>query len=53
MKLKKYYEPIDKDDLNIYDNTNRLIISFVSHEDPINLFHNIINHHKIQNIKNI
>ena len=42
-KIKKYYEPINKDDLEIYDNTKRSFINFLSYDDPINLFYNITN----------
>ena len=40
-EIKKYYEPID--DFNIYDDTDSILISFGGYEDPINLFHDIIN----------
>ena len=45
-KIKKYYEPIDKNDLYIYDDTKRAIINFLGYEDPINLFHDIANDRK-------
>ena len=45
-EIKKYYEPIDEDDLEIYDNTKRSFIKFLSYDDPINLFYNITNGHK-------
>ena len=32
-EIKKYYEPIDKDDLEIYDNINRFFINFFDYED--------------------
>ena len=45
-EIKKYYEPIDKDDLYIYENPNRVLMRFPNHGDPINLFHDITNDHK-------
>ena len=44
-EIKKYYKPIDEDDLEVY-NTNRVFINFLDYEDPINLFHDITNDHK-------
>ena len=45
-KIKKYYEPIDKDDLYILDNPNRVLVNFFNYEDPIDLFHDITNDYK-------
>ena len=44
-EIKKYYEPIDEDDLYIRNN-NRIFINFLSFDDPITLFYNITNSHK-------
>ena len=45
-EIEKYYEPIDEDDLYIRENPNNVLKSFISYEDPINLFHDIFNDHK-------
>ena len=45
-EIKKQYKPIDEDDLEIYNNTTRTFINFLSYEDPINLFYNITNGHR-------
>ena len=42
-EIKKCYEPIDEDDLDIYDNTKSYYISFDSYKDPITLFYDIKN----------
>ena len=45
-QIKKYYEPIDKYDLYILDNPNRLLVNFFNYEDPVDLFHDITNDYK-------
>ena len=35
-EIKKHYKLIDKDDLEIYDNTTRTFINLLNYEDPIN-----------------
>ena len=35
-EIKKHYKPIDRDDLEIYDNTTRTFINLLNYEDPIN-----------------
>ena len=45
-EIKKYYQPIDKDDLYIRENTYGILINFLSYDDPITLFYNIANGHK-------
>ena len=43
-EVKKYYEPIDEDDLYIRENPNNVLKSF-PYKDPINLFNDILNDH--------
>ena len=43
-EVKKYYEPIDEDDLYIRENPNNVLKSF-PYKDPINLFNDIFNDH--------
>ena len=50
-EIKKYYEPIDKDDSYIYDNTKSEYISFDSYEDAITLFYYIKMVIELQKIK--
>ena len=45
-EIKKYYKPIDKDDLYICENTYGSLVNFLSYDDPITLFYNIANGHK-------
>ena len=45
-EIKKYYEPIDEDDLYICENKYGIFINFLSFDDPITLFYNITNGHK-------
>ena len=45
-EFKKYYEPIEEDDLYIRENPNNVLINFFHYEDPINLFRDITNDHK-------
>ena len=53
MKLKKYYEPIDEDDLYIRNN-NGIFINFLRFDDPITLFYNITNGHKtLKDVKDL
>ena len=50
----KKHKPIDKDDLEIYNNTTRTFINFLSYDDPIDLFYNITNGHKtLKDAKNL
>ena len=53
-EIKKYYKPIDEDDLDIYDNTKSAYISFDYYEDPITLFYDIKNDTKtLEHAKNL
>ena len=45
-EINKYYKPIDKGDLEIYDNKNTALINFLHYKDPISLFYDITDNHK-------